>query len=308
MTFRKIIKFGESSHVISLPKQWLTQNSLTKGDLIHLEHSDDSIKITPQNKEPTKERKEITINLDENNQIKEQLAFTYINNYDTIQIIGKTLENNLEEIKDIINQFMALEIIQQTNRRIVVKDLLNIEDINLFDILRRMDRIIEAMFDNVKEHLQGTNKKESIMNKEDDINKLTYLSLKVLRKALNPQRRKKLKLTLDDILYISDIVNHLENIADHLKRMPRHTNESVNPQILDLFKQIHKNYTKTLKAHYKNHKAQAMEIKSIKNSLLRPTDACFKIASPDESLILEKMSNIIRSTVGIAHSMIAKPL
>ena len=308
MAFRKIIKFGESSHVITLPKPWLVKNSLSKGDTIFLEHSDDEIKITSQNKEPTKELKEFTINIDDSPQLREQLAFTYINNYDTIHIIGAQLENNLERIKRLITQFMAFEIIQQTSKRVTIKDLLNIRDINLFDILRRMDRIIESMFENAQQHLEGENKTETIMSKEDDVNKLTYLTLKVLRKALDPQHRKQLNLTLKDILYISETVTHLEATADHLKRIPRHTNEKVNPKIITLFKQIHSNYTTTLKSHYKKERSIALEVKSLKNSLLRPTDACFKIATPDESLILEKMSNIIRSTIGVAHAVIAKPL
>ena len=39
MDYRKLIAFGKNSFVISVPKQWIKQNKLNKGDLIYLDES-----------------------------------------------------------------------------------------------------------------------------------------------------------------------------------------------------------------------------------------------------------------------------
>ena len=45
MDFRRIIAFGKSSHVVSLPKSWLNENKLKKGDLVYLEQDFDKLVI-----------------------------------------------------------------------------------------------------------------------------------------------------------------------------------------------------------------------------------------------------------------------
>ena len=41
MEFRKLISFGKTSFVMSLPKGWVVKNKLKKGDLIALEERED---------------------------------------------------------------------------------------------------------------------------------------------------------------------------------------------------------------------------------------------------------------------------
>ena len=39
MEFRKLISFGKSSYVVSLPKAWVVQQKLKKGDLIAVDEA-----------------------------------------------------------------------------------------------------------------------------------------------------------------------------------------------------------------------------------------------------------------------------
>ena len=43
MEFRKIIAFGKSSFVVSLPKAWMVAHNLVKGDVVYLEEEDDDL-------------------------------------------------------------------------------------------------------------------------------------------------------------------------------------------------------------------------------------------------------------------------
>ena len=65
MDYRKLIKFGESSHVISLPASWIRKNNLKKGDHIYFEENgNNELVITAEIKKFEPEQQEITIDID----------------------------------------------------------------------------------------------------------------------------------------------------------------------------------------------------------------------------------------------------
>ena len=51
MEYRKLISFGKSSFVVSLPKSWIKQNKLKKGDLIHFEDEGNNLVIKKKEEE-----------------------------------------------------------------------------------------------------------------------------------------------------------------------------------------------------------------------------------------------------------------
>ena len=58
MEFRKLIKFGKSSFVISLPKKWLEKNKLKKGDLLYVSENENGLSLTSKDNE----KKEFKVN------------------------------------------------------------------------------------------------------------------------------------------------------------------------------------------------------------------------------------------------------
>jgi len=63
MIIRKLVKAGQASHTISLPKDWLEKNNLNKGDIIYIrELSDKELLISTETKtEESALKREITI-------------------------------------------------------------------------------------------------------------------------------------------------------------------------------------------------------------------------------------------------------
>ena len=46
--FRKLISFGKTSFVMSIPKAWVTKNNLKKGDLIVLQEKENNLLLSPE--------------------------------------------------------------------------------------------------------------------------------------------------------------------------------------------------------------------------------------------------------------------
>src|SRR3989344_7608468 len=143
MEQRKLIKFGGSSFVLSLPNHWLKKNKLKKGDILYLEESSEgNIIMSPSIKEDS----EISvINIDADNKSFERIAreifSAYTNNYSLIKITGKNLRAIVKRIRRILHSFVALEIVEEDDKKIIAKDFLNLKDVSVNDNIRRMDII-----------------------------------------------------------------------------------------------------------------------------------------------------------------------
>ena len=91
MEYRKLIKFGNSSHVISIPNNWVKKNKLKKGDLIYFEENGKGeLILNSELKKEEHQLKEITINVNnkEASTIQREIMNAYINDIDIINIIG----------------------------------------------------------------------------------------------------------------------------------------------------------------------------------------------------------------------------
>ena len=64
MDYRRLISFGKSSFVVSLPKGWVVQNKLKKGDLIYFEESGPNLVLTSNADTSENKDKEAVINVD----------------------------------------------------------------------------------------------------------------------------------------------------------------------------------------------------------------------------------------------------
>ena len=148
MSFRKLIKFGNETYIVSLPKPWILKNRLKKGDNIFITEESDSLTITPEFKKPIKPAYEIIIDIENksNERVLREIISAYINNYSTVTLKSKNIGKRSVELREIIHRLIALEIVEEDDTKIIAKDFLNLNDISLTDLIRRKDTIIKTMF------------------------------------------------------------------------------------------------------------------------------------------------------------------
>ena len=193
MEFRKIIKFGKSSYVVSLPSDWIKKNNIKKGDQIFFEESSNNALIFKINNTPNKIiKKKININSTNKSLIDiERLIISYyVKGYNTFAIIDNNMATRSKKIKAILQNLIGLEILEQTQKRLEAKDLTDINAISIEGLIKRMDIIIRSMMEDSVNCL-SYNKKEienaiqSINDRDNDVNRLTFLGYRVLRFYFN---------------------------------------------------------------------------------------------------------------------------
>ena len=260
MEYRKLISFGKNSFVVSLPKAWIKQNKLQKGDLIYIEESPTSLLLQPQHSKKKEEEKSIRIRIDGKSlrHIKREIISAYVTNHATIVLFGNEIKDRAREITPIIQSLMAVEVMEQTSKEIVARDFLNIGSVSTKTIVRKMDIIIRSMMDDCEQSFDG-NTSESINYRDNDVNKLAFLMFRIVRYGLeNPtymMRKFNLQpLALANLWWLSF---DLESLADEIKRVSRYMELiELDKEQQEAFKSVLRNvkqyYLDMMKAYYSN--------------------------------------------------------
>ena len=132
-----------------MPKSWINKNNLKRGDLISVTDDGFELILSANQKEEKLDTREINIDAKDKDLelIKAEIVSSYLNGYDTINILFNTNSKESPKIKDIIRNLSGLEIMEQTSTRIVAKNLININEISIGTIIRRMEIITRAMME-----------------------------------------------------------------------------------------------------------------------------------------------------------------
>jgi len=320
MEYRKLISFGRNSYVVSMPKSWVTKNKLRKGDLMSIDDNGNELTISMNtNNLIEKKPKEITIESENKEMalIRSEIISAYLNNYDTINILSNSIGKNALEIKDILRGLTGMEILEQTSKRIVAKDLINKGEISLKTIIRRMDIIIRAMIDDAIESVDGEDHHESIEQRDNDVNRLHFLSYRVIKGAMkDPGLAKSLKMSGWELLICQRVVIRLEKVADRQKRITQYLQriklkKSVANDLKKLYKEMQGKYIEIMKAYYNNDKKLAFEIEvSNRDRILacekfhkKSTGCPMRIKRHDAQGYCTELSRIVENLKAMARSI-----
>ncbi|MBI2151643.1 phosphate uptake regulator PhoU [Candidatus Woesearchaeota archaeon] len=224
MEYRKLISFGKSSYVVSLPKSWVKLSKLKKGDLVYIEENEGNLLLQPRANEEGDKEKEIIINVDGKDlrRIQRETISAYLQNNKTIILAGNEIKEKAKEIQNFIQNLIALEIIEQDSKRIVAKDFLNINDISIEQIIRKMDVIVRSMLKDCKEMFKEDSY-ENLYLRDNDVNKFRFLIYRIIWFGIeNPsQIFKKLNIKQKDLFINWWLAFSIESIADYVKRIAR---------------------------------------------------------------------------------------
>ncbi len=255
MEYRKLIKFGKNSFVVSLPKNWLEQNKLKKGDLLYINENDEGLSISSKNN-GGKDYKSITINTENKSlkRIQTEIISSYLNNYAEVRLEGSNIKENAVSIKEFITYLVGLEVIEQTKNKIIAKDLLDKESISLMKLIRRVDMIIRGMLDDSILTINEDNY-ESIYHRDQDVNRLVFLSIRALRSCIDtPCINREEGMDNFKVILLFDMFVHLERVGDQTKRIARYlrqlNNKKMKKELSELYTNIKKLYLDTMKSFY----------------------------------------------------------
>lgn len=225
MEYRKIISFGKSSFVISLPKNWIRRNNLGKGDLVYLNEVKEGIVVQPEPNSDDSKFKEIVINVDGKTEegLSREVCTAYILNHRKVIFKGNELKSKVKSIQTVIQSLIALEIMEQTPDSIVAQDFLNMDTISIQDLIKKMDIVTRTMIKETKLNFDEGHV-SNLDDRDKDVNRLYFLVYRsVLYNLQNPMKAlKNFNMTSLDLVRSKSLSFYIEAIADESRRTARY--------------------------------------------------------------------------------------
>jgi len=269
MDFRRIIAFGKSSHVVSLPRDWMNENNLKKGDLVHLEQEVGKLTISAKEKSEEREIKKTVINLGNKSldRIKREIYSGYLNYSDYIVIRGKSLPKYNNEIFNTISNLMALEIIEQTNEEIVAQDFLRIADVNLKEKIRKCDITIRSILKDLKD--PTFKDYENIIVRQQLVYRIYFVVLKIIKAVFSePTLIKKTNLNYLELLNIYTKIFAFHNISRNLRLIAlkgKVLDKERGPELNNILNHLDENYLKIMKLIHTQNIDRAFELSRVRD-------------------------------------------
>lgn len=283
MEFRKLIGFGKSSLVVSLPKSWLTQNKLKKGDTIYLHEADDQLVVNAREQSHEREPKIVQINTEGKglDKISSEIISAYLQNYDIWELRGRNLAQQGPKVKELLQNLAGMELMEQDSTKIVARDLMDMSELSIQSLIRRVDLILRSMLQDCTAH-SHEDYYESIFSRDVDVNRLVHLLQRVINLALeNTQVAKKLGRTPRQLVSDMQMSNLLEGIGDDVKRISRFVKgvdrkSKVFKDLVKVNEALHSQYLQVMKAYHTSNPNLAYEVEAGHKSRMEEIDKITK--------------------------------
>lgn len=254
MEVRKLQLIGGSSFMVSLPKNWVKENELKRGDEIFLKVENNIITIYPKKFFEVSRVASVKIEklprYDEKF-LRRYIYALYIQGIDEILIEDPNINARLiSKVGEIMKDLIGMEIIDASDGFIKLKCMTAV-DFDVYGVVRRMTQIIKNMLQTIKYSTQDSSFIKDVRSLENDANRLYLLAVRqehrLIREFSSPTRWNELRL----ILGIRTVAKLLEEIADSLRDFSNYLLK-INPKekIIDHLDEVEKSFEKVCEAYF----------------------------------------------------------
>jgi len=273
MELRRLVKSGNSSFTVAIPKEWIDKNKLKKGDIIYIDETSDNslaVSVKPEEKEELKEM-DIIVGNKSPLFVTRELRAAYLSGVNKIHLkLPKDKRDSLvKEIKQAISELAALEIVEENSGSIIVKSFLNYKEIQVTELVRRIDNMARSMLFDSVECIDNPSMAEEIKQRDFEVNRIVFLIFRVLIKCTSDANVAKMNgLQNVDVIKYWHLTFLIEEIADIAKRNAESIKAVMNEKRkLDkkLLKQIYKEcvdlYCRAMTILYTKNIQQGVELR-----------------------------------------------
>ena len=224
---RKIQFTGKSSYIVSLPKQWIMDLGLKKGDQIRMIRKDSStLEIYPPKFETRSQKKEdatIEIDDEETVSIVRKLISLYFLGYKTINIkpkTGRLSPNQRNTVKEAVKRMlMGSEIISDSSGGITVQVLVNLLELSVDGAFKRMIHLAKSMSKDAILAMRENNLElaQEVINTDDEVDRFGFYIIRQLKITIqNEHMLKEMGFrNARDCLGYRLVVKNIERTGDH---------------------------------------------------------------------------------------------
>ncbi|WFO75132.1 phosphate uptake regulator PhoU [Desulfurococcaceae archaeon MEX13E-LK6-19] len=224
LELRKIIRVGEKSYAVTIPKKWIQSLGLKSGDTVNLIlEKNGSICIHPS-KEKSKTSIPNKVVVDSSGFNGDILSRTimgcYVEGYDEVVLV-----NTKPEFTGVLNalatKLPGIVVLESPSGDITIKIAISENMVDIEEVLTRMIRVLNLMYDYVEDYIEKNDETlaKKVLETDDELDRLYFLGLRLIKrgKGFASLTAPKYQELLDQLLLIRSI----EHIGDSLDRSIR---------------------------------------------------------------------------------------
>ena len=223
-SLRRLQRVGKATYSISLPKEWVKRRGLRPGDILEVhEESDGSLRIRSRMDKLAESSYLIDAELCRvYGQISKLITACYHRGCERVEVraAGGLNDEVVKEISEAASRLPGFEIIERTNKSIVLQNFIDPSKFSVRGLIRRLQTMISTMFGNISDFLFSMSYEDikSIRDLREKIRQLHALMVRLLITYLEHRglgRAIGLKNSTDAYCMIM-FSDHMLRIAEHL--------------------------------------------------------------------------------------------
>jgi len=293
MEMRKIIRVGERSFGITLPKEWVELHGLGVGSPIRIVVDRDKITLLPGAE--TVGVRRVKIKGDNVEKLIRDIIAYYIEGADELEVETKNISAVVTKIEGKLPGVVLMEVGGVLKLRIVTR-----EDINIDEAVRSMYTTVDAMFSLFIQMLtqERRNLAEEILRLDDQLDRLYFFSLRTVKRniAQRPEHYVDYIITIKNLEHIGDAIDRATNY--YLQNEIRCAAEAV-----EVFKKVYRFMQDAFNAFYSNDANKALAVLVQRADLARET---LQQICPQAAAVMHEAASIVGFAADIAEAAYSK--
>ena len=284
---RKIMKIADTTYVVSLPLQWARKHNVKKGDEIEVEESGKKLSLILESKAEVKTTTIDLVNNKTTNYVKGIIINAYRKGYDEI-IVNYTDESQKIEIVSSLDEILGLEIIEEKEKKLVLRNLTKVDSTQFDNLMRRAFLVLLSSAEtSVEEINTSTFHIEKYYDMNKTIRKLTNICKRILSQS---------QIYSDDMIYYYMIVREIEKISNEYKYFLKYiqiNNLKIEKSTLDFLREINQLMRSFYDLFYKKDVSIINSLSKDKNRLLW-ISTYEKLENSKDKVVIHHLGSIIR--------------
>ncbi|MDG5775932.1 PhoU domain-containing protein [Haloarculaceae archaeon H-GB2-1] len=224
MNTRKVQVTGGSTFTVSVPKDWAKQADVSAGSVVEMYPRDDVLVMQPQ-RDDDRRTGAIDVTGWDDEDVRRAVMALYVNGCDVLTIEGTPMEISQQRtVRKSAQDLVGLEIVDSSDDRIKLQNLLDTAELSVFDTLCRMRLVATAMLDDAVTALleSDADLSRDVIARDDDVDRMWHMVSRTFRTVLrDPGAVNDLAIDTETCFDYRLGARQLERIADHAAKIAR---------------------------------------------------------------------------------------
>jgi len=229
LQFRKVQTLGKSSYLISLPKSWVEECGIKKGDKLAIQVvSDGVLKISypPHGEDSQREEPEVVVDDLDKEELEAVIIGNYVMGVDSFKVVTpkeSLTTSQRKTIRDSLNKLLGFRVISESANSIKIKNILAPYDLDVREEVKRLGLLASFMFKDLIQSLKEKNldAANEIIEQDNEIDR-SYLTMRRLLMVASSNAVVARKIGVKGsalCIAWSIILKRIESVADYIVEM-----------------------------------------------------------------------------------------